>query len=81
MNGPWFVRAVGDGDTHRAETEHWTTDGRAHIRPICDATTLFTALNRRPVAVPYYDDHRCPDCLAATRKPTASRRRRLAVVR
>ncbi|APU17917.1 MULTISPECIES: hypothetical protein [Actinoalloteichus] len=81
MIGPWFVRTVGDGDTHRARTEHWTADGRAQIRPICDPTTLFTALNREPVAVPYYDDHRCPGCLAAAHTRAPYRPRHLALVR
>ncbi|APU17468.1 MULTISPECIES: hypothetical protein [Actinoalloteichus] len=79
MTGPWFVRSVGDGDTHRAHREYWTSDGLARIRPVCDPTTVFTALNRRPVAVPYYDEHRCPDCLTASRVP--DRPRHLAVVR
>ncbi|APU13271.1 MULTISPECIES: hypothetical protein [Actinoalloteichus] len=79
--GPWFVRAVEDGGTHRAEAEYWTADGRVRIRPVCDSTTVFTALNREPVAVPYYDEQRCPVCLAAAPEPRTTRPRHLAVVR
>ncbi|AOS65617.1 hypothetical protein [Actinoalloteichus hymeniacidonis] len=79
MIGPWFVRSVDDGDTHRAHSEYWTPDGRAHIRPLCAPAVLFTALNRQPVAVPYYDEHRCPTCLTARR--ASGRPSHLAVVR
>ncbi|ASO21952.1 hypothetical protein FHR81_005585 [Actinoalloteichus hoggarensis] len=77
--GPWFVRSVSDGDTHRAFREYWTRDGVARIRPVCDPNSVFTALNRNPVAVPYFDEHRCPTCL--TTPPVAEARHRLVVVR
>ncbi|APU16070.1 MULTISPECIES: hypothetical protein [Actinoalloteichus] len=79
--GPWFVRTVDDGGTHRADHEHWTADGRARIRPICEPTAEFTAINREPIAVPYFDEHRCPRCLADALDPAAPRPRHLVLVR
>ncbi|AOS64089.1 hypothetical protein [Actinoalloteichus hymeniacidonis] len=84
MTAHWFVRTVAEGDTHRARTEHWTRDGRAHIRPLCDPTALFTALNRQPIALPYYDNQSCSTCL--TTEPARlhlihAGRRHLAAVR
>ncbi|AOS61039.1 hypothetical protein [Actinoalloteichus hymeniacidonis] len=77
MTGLWFVRSIRDGDTHRAVHERWTVDGQACIRPVCAPGAEFTALNREPIAQPYYEEQHCPRCLAtSTRQP-----RRLAVVR
>ncbi|AOS64180.1 hypothetical protein [Actinoalloteichus hymeniacidonis] len=92
MTGHWFVRTVGDGDTHRAADEHWTSGGQARIRPRCDVTSVFTALNSQPIGMPFYDSQRCPDCLndallpirraARGRRPgPLPRPRHLAVVR
>ncbi|AOS65517.1 hypothetical protein [Actinoalloteichus hymeniacidonis] len=75
---PWFVRSVRACDTHRAASEHWTRDDRINVRPDCDPSTTFTALNRTPIALPYYDEQRCPACLTIARP---ARQRLSAVVR
>ncbi|WP_157736614.1 hypothetical protein [Actinoalloteichus hoggarensis] len=38
------------------------------LRPACGGAS-FAALNRRPIHECYYDEQRCPGCLAASRKP------------
>ncbi|APU13926.1 MULTISPECIES: hypothetical protein [Actinoalloteichus] len=62
MSFRWFVRSLSRGDTHLGRRAEQPAPS---VAALCDPELSFAPLNRRPLAVCFFDWQVCLDCLTA----------------